>query len=295
MSFEFKKRESLKKGLTRIAAEEADDAIARLKKRGGDRIETVHEVRKSIKKLRALLRLVRGAIGKKSYRLVNDALRDIGRQLSDARDAQILIEALEKLSATGSVEAKAAVAAIRKTLEAQRDGINAMLSAKGVFKSLVAKLEIAKENSRDWAGAAAGWADVESGLRDAYTRGRDAFETATRRPTFENFHDWRKRAKDLHYQVRMLQPLWPEALEKLSDDTGRLGELLGEDHDFGLLARLLKSGPARGVGARQSGLRKAIERRGAELRGEARKLGETVYADKPRAFIRRIAALWDAW
>jgi CHAD domain-containing protein len=298
MSFELKRRESLKKGLVRVAEDEFDDAIERLTKKRSDLVETVHEVRKSMKKLRALLRLVRGAISNKAYRLENESLRDIGHQLSDARDAQILVEALEKLrkGPQGNARKSAAVFdAIREKLEEQRDGINAMMKAKGVFKGLVEQLKKGKDDTGDWAGRASGWDEIEAGLRTSYERGRGAFDTAGKKPTFENYHNWRKRVKDLHYQVRILRPLWPKALKKLSEDTGQLGDLLGDDHDFGVLARLLEDDKQHHFAARRNGIVKAIEARSADLRKQARELGGELYKEKPKVFVTRIAALWKAW
>jgi CHAD domain-containing protein len=170
-----------------------------------------------------------------------------------------------------------------------------MMKAKGVFKGLVGQLKEAKDGATEWAGAASDWDEIEAGLRSVYARGRDAFDTACQRPSFVNFHDWRKRVKDLHYQIRILRPLWPEALEKLSDDTGKLGDLLGADHDFGVLARLLRDDKNRHFAANRTGILSAVEKRRIMLRKQARSLGETLYDEKPKVFLTRIAALWEAW
>ena len=63
----------------------------------GARDEAVHEARKSLKKVRAVLRLVRPVVGEKGYRRENTCFRDAGRPLSVARDAQILVQTVEQL------------------------------------------------------------------------------------------------------------------------------------------------------------------------------------------------------
>ena len=51
------------------------------------------------------------------------------------------------------------------------------------------------------------------------------------------FHEWRKRVKDLGYQIQILRDLWPPVLEELRKDLKKLGDLLGEEHDFDRDAR----------------------------------------------------------
>src|SRR5262245_16918299 len=60
--------------------------------------ERVHETRKSIKRLRALLRLYRGALGHALFGLEDSRLRELGRSLGGARDAVALRESLERLT-----------------------------------------------------------------------------------------------------------------------------------------------------------------------------------------------------
>lgn len=302
MSYELKHSESLQEGIARIACAEIDDAVERLTKKRNDLVETVHEARKDVKKLRALLRLVRPGLRTKTYRYENEFFRDIGHQLSDARDAQIMIESVDKLTSESKANGngrhngkrgnhRQELQEVRAHLEEQRDGINAMLKAKGVFDALITSFKEARERVEDWAAAASGWEIIEDGLGRSYERGRDAFELAYKKPTFTNFHDWRKRVKDLHYQARLLRSLWPDALTKLSDDISTLGDLLGDDHDFGVLERLLEElNPELAPS-----IARAIEARRKELRAKAKPLGECVYDEKPKRFLNHFAALWHAW
>ena len=60
--------------------------------------EVVHDVRKRLKKVRAVLRLIREELGEKTYRRENDRVRESAQPLCDIRDAQVLIETLDKLT-----------------------------------------------------------------------------------------------------------------------------------------------------------------------------------------------------
>jgi len=99
MAFELNLDESLRRNLRKIVRAQLDDALEELTgARKGSRDEAVHEVRKSFKKVRAVLRLVRPEIGEKTYREENTCFRDAARPLTEVRDAKILIETLDKLT-----------------------------------------------------------------------------------------------------------------------------------------------------------------------------------------------------
>ncbi|MGD0455226.1 MAG: CHAD domain-containing protein, partial [Solirubrobacteraceae bacterium] len=81
--------ESLSGGLRRMALGQADLAIELLEGGGGNGASpacapdehAVHETRKALKRLRALLRLLEHELGKQAYARESAALRDIARQL----------------------------------------------------------------------------------------------------------------------------------------------------------------------------------------------------------------------
>ena len=81
MPFRFKLTEPFEEGCRRIAREQIERAQCQLKA-PGDPVAAVHETRKSLKRLRALLRLVRPALGEQTYREENAQLRSIGGSLS---------------------------------------------------------------------------------------------------------------------------------------------------------------------------------------------------------------------
>ena len=71
-----------------------------------------------------------------------------------------------------------------------------------------------------------------------------------------------------------------------------LADLLGDHHDLSMLADDLAARP--GLGSRQA-LAGLIARRQDELLDDALALGERIYAEKPKAFVRRLRGYWAAW
>src|SRR5215475_4270728 len=98
MAFELKPGDSLRKNIRRIVRKQMDGALDEVTGTPKEpRDEAVHEARKAFKKIRAVLRLVRPAIGETAFREENTCFRDAARPLTEVRDAKILIETLDHL------------------------------------------------------------------------------------------------------------------------------------------------------------------------------------------------------
>ena len=65
--------------------------------RSGEVTETAHEIRRCVKRLRAVLVLFREPLGKKQYRVEDAELRKVGQALSAKRDAEVLRKTLSRL------------------------------------------------------------------------------------------------------------------------------------------------------------------------------------------------------
>jgi CHAD domain-containing protein len=111
-------------------------------------------------------------------------------------------------------------------------------------------------------------------------------------PTTENVHEWRKRSKDLCYQLRIVRGAWPGPLGEAVDQAHELTALLGDHHDLAVLAADLKTRTDLGD---RAAFAAAIERRQGELLDAALGIGQRLYAEKPKAFRRRIKRYWLAW
>ena len=90
MNFTLIPEEAPSDSLRRIAAEQIDGSIAQLQ-RTDDLNDGIHEARKHFKRIRALLRLVRGALPAETYDSENQFFRDLGRLLSPVRDSAVYI------------------------------------------------------------------------------------------------------------------------------------------------------------------------------------------------------------
>ena len=90
MSYELRRDESLPKNLKRICCKQIEAAMEIANGRDGKSdVNPVHETRKHMKKARAALRLVRGAIDDSCFSQQDNALKEAGRLVSELRDAGV--------------------------------------------------------------------------------------------------------------------------------------------------------------------------------------------------------------
>jgi len=298
MSFALKPDRCLRKNIHRIARKQLDNALVELTGEKDPRDEAVHEARKCLKKLRAVLRLVRPAIRAKSFRAENVCFRDAARPLTEVRDAKILIETLDGLVEHFRAQiAGRAFADVRKALQDHLRGVRKqVLDEQNAFATVGEVVRQAARRVNRWTDVPNRWPALGAGLEDTYRRAGTAYRKAATDPTVPALHEWRKQVKYLRYQLELLRPIWPERLEELATEADHLGDLLGDDHDLAVLRQLLTDEPDRfGAAGDRELLLALIDRRRAELEEESLRLGERFFQERPRAFVRRLKGYWKAW
>jgi len=293
MGFRLKLREPLPDGLKRVFREQVESALKLCRHPAKERGVTVHEVRKHLKKLRAALRLTVSEVGKSRHAREDRYVREIGRLVSDLRDAQVRLQTLIQLrdeTAKGSGENH--FPRIEELLSLERESFSAAFA--GWQKQAIPKLERIGERLSKWPLAGITWKQICGTVGRTYKRGQRGLAKTIKKPQPENFHAWRKRVKDLWYQLRILQSLNRVVLEKIAADAEVLGELLGREHDFDfLLARLENEGGDEALHNELMQLQKLIRKRGSKLRRDALELGRRFYAEPSKAFAKRISIFID--
>jgi CHAD domain-containing protein len=254
-----------------------------------DPAELVHEARKAIKRMRALARLLRSELGEKEFKRVNDSLRDAGRRLAGARDAEVRLETLDGLTKRHpKALALEGIDLLRERLERERAQMGEPADREQVLEDIATmRRQLAQWNLVDH-----DFQTLAPGLRRVYREGRWRYAHVKHEQAddAQALHDWRKRVKSLYYALDMLGGKKVPGARRATRQADRLGDMLGENHDLWMLSAYLDEHPEAFAGepsARQT-LLKRIERRRKRLRKRSLKLGARLYRDKPRAFTRRI-------
>jgi CHAD domain-containing protein len=278
--------EPLGEGLGRIAASRFDRIVEMLEFEP-DRDVAVHEARKAVKRLRALLRLLRGPLSPALRGVEDAALRDLGRRLAPARDARVVIDALDSIAAGDHLW-------IRDCL--LRDH-RAVISALGPGSPLVAALlASARDSRRWWVGTMPALVpdavdSVSIGMRRTRALARRRAARALEQGGDEAFHAWRKQVKHLRHQLETVRPIDPSGFGGIIADLDTLGEVLGADHDLTVLLRQV--GPLGADPGEAARLERTVAARKQELRAVARHLADRALGATAGSPVRRLQARWE--
>jgi CHAD domain-containing protein len=286
MPFRVKKSEPAGRAVRRLSRERLGEARECL--RHGERPSAIHGARKEIKKLRALLQLVRGAISQPTYRKARKPLRGAAGELAAPRDARVMLKAFASLTGSGAKKYPTVRAALIKQAARRarsfRNGGAASRAEKLLRRAGHRMDEIKLQSS--------GWTAFAPGLESCYRRGAGAFKLAQREPQPENFHAWRRHVKLLWYGLCILRPAWTAATRRRLDALERLGEILGGEHDLLLLDEFLRKPD---FAPETGGLIDLIADKRRRLQATALKLGARLYARESSAFCRDLQSEWNDW
>jgi CHAD domain-containing protein len=277
-----------------------DEQIARARDQLADASQPlatrVHDARKRLKETRAILRLVRRPLGEQ-FSAENAAFRDAGRMLAGLRDAEAVLEALEKLSESAALSQTVA-GPVHALLVARRDAISAA-ALEAAVSDVLARLNIARARLDFWPPLDDSFETIAGGLRRTYGDGRRAMATALAGGMPAQYHDWRKRAKEHWYHAQLLRNVWLPMMKSWADELSTLSRALGDHHDLFVLRETVARVAANaGPGLDPVGtvaLLDAIAARQTELEQEAQRAGRLAWAEPPQAWLARIRNLWAVW
>jgi CHAD domain-containing protein len=297
MGYKLKPNESLDLGLRRIALEQIDKALKELAPPIEDVHDAIHSARKRFKKIRAVVRLVRYEMGKKVYKRENVFFRDLGRRLSPIRDAHVNVETLDLLIRKyPQIGEQSYYEPLKNMLEEREQQVIAQLAHKdGALEKVYERLKADRLRIQDWPEIPNSFDSISKGLKKVYKRGSKRLDDAESDGQMEDFHQWRKRVKYQWYHHRILNVLWPEILGPWADTLHDLSDYLGDEHDLAIFSNLLAETDQLDISEQaMQQVQQLIQSYREALQAQALQLGHKLYAEKPKAFIKRWKHYWDA-
>ena len=262
-------------------ARSLDEAAERYPRPGGDGAERVHEARRALKRAASLARLFAPIVGSPAYAAL-DAVDAARRQVGDLRDFDVLPDVLASLKCAAATRE-----ILMRAIAVERE--NARASHAG------GDLDRFETDLRAAAAAVAGWelaADDEAlttSLRMSYRAAKRRGRAAWGSGDADDLHDLRVRVVDLSHQLGLFETAWPAMFSAYGDELQKLRNSLGAHNDltvlgeFALTRRELSGAAAEELAAAALRRRKPLERRAAAQFGR-------LFAERPGAFTRRIAA-----
>jgi CHAD domain-containing protein len=279
----------------KVARQGIESAIEALGVPPSERGEGVHQARKRFKELRALLRLVRKPLGAE-FKRENERLRDLGRVLSESRDATAMLESWDLLAKQHPEQfAEPAFKQVRQRLQArtaEAGGDSGDLDRR--IAQVIEALDAFHTRIDAWPLKAKGFDLMAAGIGRTYADGCAELTKVRLDLSDEQLHQWRKRVKDHWYQTRLLEPSWPKLMKLRSDTLKELADLLGDDHDLAVMRELMQAQPQLfGDDKLHERLGVLIARRRSEMQSAALKLGDEIYLEEPKDLVARWRRYWE--
>jgi len=286
MAYRFHKNEAVPHAIKRVFAEEIAWAVGRLQ-HAKNRTEAVHEARKSIKKIRALLGLIRSRLGS-SYKTEDRFFRDAGRQLSALRDTAVMLEVFGALAEKHAGTDAGALSEIKGNLERSH---RETPPEKQVRSQLVRLFSEARPKADSWPLDDLSLDALMPDLIAVYRRGRKTLKRAHKIDNGVALHDFRKAVKQHWYHMRLLEGVWGVDLKKRTADLRELETCLGEANNLRVLRERIAADVETSRDRHQ--IREfvaLIEEESRDLRKRALEAGQRLYADKACDFGAKLSA-----
>lgn len=284
MAFCFRRRETIAAGFERIAHEQLRAGVAALEKNPDD---GVHDARRTIKRLRGLLRLFRRALPGESFARANRDLRAAGHSLSAVRDARVRLEVFESVAKgmrdPAIAEFRESLVAAARMAQGGQTSRRPGAAAIAALHTVAARLPGLKADT--------GWRVLACGLEAAYRRARKAHAEARTEFSTEALHAWRRRSKDFQYQLQLLRKLDLPEIKRRIRKASHLTDLLGADHDLAALDRILAR-TSRIAARQRRKLRQRIVHRRDRLQRRAFDLGRELFFEKPSELVAEFTRAW---
>ena len=279
--------------LKRASVSLIDRAVHRIENPSGDRTEDVHFVRTTIKRLRAMLRLIQPTIRAASFEREDALLKKAARRLAGLRDAAVGQKTLERLAK--AARGKREQEACKVVLDHYRllGPAQSVAQQKSTMRAVARMLRRSRQDIQRLRIVQDEWRTIGPGLARVYRSGRKRMRNALTSGDDEAFHRWRVRVKNLYFQMQWLTPLWPKRLHRMTARLTKLQKVLGADHDLTVLKAVLEKSPKDfGGSTTVKCILARLKKRSRKFRRASRPLGEEIFAEKPDRFIQRFKQHW---
>ena len=294
MSYKIQHTLPLNEEIKRVVNERLEDSVQHLDNYGQNPDEAVHEVRKNMKKTRAVLRLARYSYPDDRYKKLNAFYRDTSKRFAALREAKVHRETIHHLKEDNNDLPPLADIVENIINNYYQHAAEQMSRHENILTEVSSQLKDSKKDIEDLPLESTHFDLVYNGLKKIYKQGRDAFSDVKKVPDAEHFHEFRKRVKYLWYHLRLLRNAWPVVLKGYNKSLDKLSDFLGEEHDLAELKHLiLDSGQLKTVSENEKKeLIQIIEAKRKDIQAHIYPAGEKLYYEKPKRFTNRIAHYW---
>ena len=241
------------------------------------------------------MRLLSGPLGDQPEQMRVEA-RDLMRLLAGARDAQAGLDALADLRrialAADPPLSATSLNTMQKRLTDLRGAAEQSSFTAQLRNGLNTYLDFAALAVERWKLPGIDFDTVADGLTATYRRARQLIPDDWAQAAPDDLHNLRRRVVEHRHQMDLIEPLWPRLGKLWGEEAQRLRTRLGSCQDLAMLQEF--TAPHQPLAPWRSRIAPLIAARRLEHLESAERLAGRLFAEKPKAFRRRIAALWKA-
>jgi CHAD domain-containing protein len=250
----------------------------------------IHDMRKALKRLRALLRLMTPVLGEEAVDMRLQA-RDLARELGGTRDAQSALDAvrdLHKGRSNADLSERSMKSIGNKLAQLKQSSRHAQLSADTKLR-LLAWIDSMDARVRIWPSNSPEFPILAHELTRNYRRARRAMPEKWMAASDEDLHKFRQRVIVHRNQLDLIAPLRPRLVTKWINAAQRIRGRLGRYQDLTLLVRL--SQPGQPLAPWRTRLQNDVKKRQREHLEAAERSAARFFDASPKSFGKRIEAL----
>lgn len=272
-------------------------ARARLTAAGHITPEAIHEIRRSLKRMRAALRLVRDDLGPR-MNLWNAHLRAVHHELSLLRDTDACQQTIASYAPRCSSAEQLTLERLSQDLEARRTARAAELDHVS-RQALLDRLAMVEDGWSAWQPTETRFDLIAPAVKRMARRCRRLVDQLRKHPDSECFHSLRKEMKLRLYWLELLAPIWPHGMKAEERLVDGLSDLLGHHQDLEVLAEQFQqaqANPELGIPRQWQRLIKRLHARQKKLEHRILKLARRLTVERPRALCKRwrkLAGIWE--
>jgi CHAD domain-containing protein len=214
--------------------------------------------------------------------------------ISEIRDAEVRLQTVRQLQGITQRHRRRNYRKVEETLMLE---LESFMAAFAEWQTQAVPLLLqAREELEDWHVEDFGTRQLRCAIQRAYKTTRLALAEAKASSRAEDFHSLRSKAKQLFYQLRIIQPAKVVVLKNLTDELRGIAELLGRAHDLSFLGDRLRQESGPSPTAREGHeLLAVIEASQSDLQRAAAELADRFFAEKPRDFGGRVSSWLQEW
>jgi len=295
MAFQLHSDESVSKGFRRLARKELKIAREAVAKAQPPPDEAIHEARKSVKKVRAILQLVDNDDGTGLDRC-RKRLRSVNHTLSELRDAEVMIETLADLRKKHPhLFSEHTYARVHRDLSARKRGAQRSAERGSAWSDVVRQLRRVRRSAKGWRPTHGGADALVRGIQAVHRQGCKAMTRALNRQRADDFHAWRKEIKALWYALRLVE----QSDSKLRRDIRALHQAetwLGDEHNIVVLCdQISRDATICRDSIDRDRFQLVADREQCRLREKVVARVRRLYERRSGAYARDVERMWKDW